>query len=155
MSDRNVEPAPDTLIIACPTDAALNRVPRARLGQNPKCGTCHSPLFQGKTIDLTAANFERHALKSDLPVVIDLWAEWCGPCRMMSPAFEAAAGRLEPRVRMATLDTEAEPALASRYAVRSIPTMIMLRKGREIARTSGALPTSAIVQWVEQALGRG
>jgi thioredoxin 2 len=145
----------DTLIIACPTDSALNRVPRARLGQNPKCGTCHNKLFQGKTIDLTAANFDRHALKSDLPVVIDLWAEWCGPCRMMSPAFEAAAAQLEPRVRMAKLDTEAEPALAVRYAVRSIPTMIMLRKGREITRTSGAMPTTAIVQWVEQALGRG
>ena len=116
MPDTTAAAAPDTLIIACPADASLNRVPRARLGQNPKCGTCHAPLFLGKTVDLTAANFERHVLekrsaRGDRP----LGMEWCGPCRMMSPAFEAAAASLEPRVRMAKLDTEAEPALASRY----------------------------------------
>jgi thioredoxin 2 len=143
-----------TLVIACPTDGALNRVPRARLGQHPGCGTCGNPLFQGKAVDLNAATFDRHVLKSDLPVVIDFWAEWCGPCRMMTPKFEAAAATLEPRVRMAKLDTEAEPAIAARYAIRGIPSMIMIKKGREIARTSGAMPTAAIVQWVEQALAR-
>jgi thioredoxin 2 len=142
----------DTLVIACPADGALNRVPRARLSQNPKCGKDHQLLFQGKAVDLTSANFDKHAVKSDLPVVIDFWAAWCGPCRMMSPAFEAAAPRLEPRVRLAKLDTEAEPAIAARYGIRGIPSMIMIRKGKEIARTSGAMPTSAIVQWVEQAL---
>jgi thioredoxin 2 len=142
----------DTLVIACPADGALNRVPRARLSQNPKCGKDHQPLFQGKAVDLTSANFDKHAVKSDLPVVIDFWAAWCGPCRMMSPAFEAAAPRLEPRVRLAKLDTEAEPAIAGRYGIRGIPSMIMIRKGKEIARTSGAMPTSAIIQWVEQAL---
>ena len=141
-------------LIACPTDGALNRVPRARLGGNPRCGQCRNPLFQGRAVALTAANFDRHALKSDLPVVIDFWAEWCGPCRMMSPNFEAAAVLLEPRVRLAKLDTEAEQAIASRYAIRGIPSLILIRKGREIARTSGAMPTSAIVQWVEQALAR-
>ena len=115
--------APDMLVIACPSDATLNRVPRARLGGDPKCGKCGQPLFHGKPVDLDAASFERHALKSDLPVVIDFWAEWCGPCRMMGPNFEAAAALLEPRVRLAKLDTEAEPAIAARYAIRGIPSM--------------------------------
>ena len=149
---------PDTgselIVVACPTDAALNRVPRAKLDRRPKCGKCGNPLFQGKAVELNAANFDRHALKSDLPLVIDFWAEWCGPCRMMTPNFEAAAARLEPRVRLAKLDTEAEAAIAGRYGIRGIPSMIMISKGREIARTSGAMPTGAIVQWVEQALAQ-
>lgn len=143
-----------TLIIACPVDGSLNRVPQARLGEHPKCGRCGNQLFAGKTIDLTSGNFDRHAEESDLPLVIDFWAAWCGPCRMMSPNFEAAAARLEPRVRMAKLDTEAEPAIASRYGIQGIPSMIMVRRGREIARISGAMPTGAIVQWVEQALAQ-
>jgi thioredoxin 2 len=142
----------ETLIVACPHDGSLNRVPRARLGQAPSCGKCHRPLFAGKPVDLTAATFDRHALQSDLPVVIDFWAAWCGPCRIMSPAFEAAAARLEPRVRLAKLDTEAEPAIAARFGIQGIPSMIMIRKGREVARTSGAMPTAQIVAWVEQAL---
>lgn len=144
----------DTLIVSCPVDAALNRVPRAKLDQAPKCGTCHNLLFQGHTVDLTSANFERHTAKSELPIVIDFWAAWCGPCRTMSPNFEAAARQLEPRVRMAKLDTEAAPELSARYGIRSIPSMVMIHKGREIARTAGAMPTAAIVQWISQALGR-
>ena len=144
----------DTLIVGCPTDGALNRVARGKLGAGPKCGKCGNPLFQGRTVALDAAGFDRHALKSDLPLVIDFWAAWCGPCRMMGPAFEAAAARLEPRVRMAKLDTEAQAPIAARYGIQSIPTMIVLRKGRELARTSGAMQTGAIVQWVEQALTR-
>jgi thioredoxin 2 len=105
-------------------------------------------------VALDTARFERHLTKSGVPLLIDFWAAWCGPCRMMSPAFEAAAPKLEPRVRLAKLDTEAEPAIAARYGLRGIPSMIMIRKGREIARTSGAMPTSAIVQWVEQALAK-
>lgn len=151
MPDTSAESA-EMLIVACPTDASLNRVPRAKLDRSPKCGTCHNPLFQGTPVVLSAANFESHTRKSDLPVVIDLWAAWCGPCRMMTPSFEAAAPLLEPRVRLGKLDTEAEPAIAGRYGVRGIPSMIMIRKGREIDRISGAMPTSAIVSWVEQAL---
>jgi thioredoxin 2 len=152
IADPPTETAMEPLVIACPSDGSLNRVPRTKLYLNPKCGTCHKPLFQGKAVELDTASFDRHALKSDLPVVIDFWAEWCGPCRMMTPNFEAAAPRLEPRVRLARLDTEAEPAIAGRYGIRSIPSMIMIRKGREIARTAGAMPTSAIVRWVEHAL---
>jgi thioredoxin 2 len=156
MSDTTAESATraDTLVVACPSDVALNRVARAKLNDNPKCGKCGKALFQGKAVDLNAANFDRHALKGDLPVVIDFWAAWCGPCRTMSPNFEAAAAQLEPRVRMAKLDTEAEAPIAARYRIQGIPTMIMIRKGREIARVSGAMPATAIVQWVEQALSR-
>lgn len=146
--------AAEMLVVACPTDRSLNRVPRAKLERNPRCGRCRNPLFEGKAIELNAANFDSHALKSDLPIVIDFWAEWCGPCRLMTPNFEAAAARLEPRVRLGKLDTEAEPAIAGRYGIRGIPSMVMIRKGREIARTSGAMPTSAIVDWVEKALQR-
>jgi thioredoxin 2 len=154
MADTATATATETLIIACPVDGTLNRVPKAKLSQNPKCAKDHQPLFQGKPVELTAANFDKHAVKSDLPIVIDFWAEWCGPCKMMSPAFEAAAPKLEPRLRLGKLDTEAEPAIAGRYGIRGIPSMIMIKKGREIARVSGAMPTSAIVQWVEQALAK-
>jgi thioredoxin 2 len=143
IGDRPPAAAAEMLVVACPTDASLNRVPRAKLDQKPKCGRCHNPLFQGKAVELNAANFDAHTLKSDVPIVIDFWAEWCGPCRMMTPNFEMAVPRLEPRVR---------PAIAQRYGIRGIPSMVMIRKGQEIARTSGAMPTSAIVDWVEQAL---
>lgn len=141
----------ETLVIACPHDAARNRVPRDKLTQNPKCGRCHRPLFQGKPVQLTAANFDKHAA-GDLPLVIDFWAAWCAPCHQMAPQFEAAAARIEPRARLGKLDTEAEQAIAARYAIRSIPSLVLVRNGQEIARTAGAMPTSAIVQWVEQAL---
>ena len=152
IGDRPAAAAAEMLVVACPTDASLNRVPRAKLDRNPKCGKCHKPLFQGKAVELNASNFDFHALKSDLPIVIDFWAEWCGPCRMMTPNFEKAVPLLEPRGRLGKLDTEAEPAIAGRYGIRGIPSMVMFRKGREVARTSGAMPTSAIVDWVEQAL---
>ena len=139
-------------IVACPKDGALNRVPVVRLDSSPKCGTCGHSLFKGGAVALTAATFDRHALKADIPLVIDFWAPWCGPCRTMSPNFEAAAAMLEPRVRLAKLDTEAQPAIAARYGVRSIPSLILIHKGLEIARTSGVMPTAAIVAWVRQHL---
>jgi thioredoxin 2 len=145
----------DSLVIACPADGTLNRVPRDRLAQGPKCGKCGQPLFQGKPVELDAANFDRHAVKSDLPLLIDFWAAWCGPCRAMAPAFAEAAKSLEPRLRLAKLDTEAEPAIAARYAISGIPSLVMVRKGREIARTSGAMPASAIARWAGQALASG
>jgi thioredoxin 2 len=148
------EPSRDSqaTIVACPSCAALNRVPSARLLQGPKCGTCGQALFQAHPVVLTSVNFEKHAARSDLPLLVDFWAAWCGPCRQMAPQFEAAAGTLEPMIRLGKLDTEAEQAIAARYGIRSIPTMILLRKGREVARTSGVMPAAAIAQWVRDVL---
>lgn len=147
--------ANDTALqIACPHCHALNRMPAARLGDAPLCGRCKRVLFEGAPLALTAANFDAHAQRSDLPLLIDFWAGWCGPCMMMAPQFEAAAAQLEPSMRLAKLDTEAEQAIAGRYGIRSIPTMILLQRGRELARHSGAMSMAQIVAWARQHLPR-
>lgn len=138
------------LMIACPQCATLNRVPSDRLGAGGKCGRCASPLFTGHPVTLTSTNFHAHAQHSDVPLLVDCWANWCGPCRQMAPAFESAAQTLEPIIRLGKLDTEAEQALASRFAIRSIPTLILLHKGKELARQSGAIPHAQIIQWARQ-----
>ena len=136
--------------LACPACNAMNRIPAARLGQHPRCGKCHQPLFSGKTLDLHAVNFAAHIARGDVPVLVDFWAEWCGPCKMMAPQFAQAAQLLEPEARLAKLDTEAEPQLAAQFNIRSIPTLILFRGGREVARQSGAMSAQDIVRWFRQ-----
>ncbi|VUZ27836.1 Thioredoxin 2 [uncultured Comamonas sp.] len=137
------------LHIVCPHCHKTNRVQAGHLARHPDCGNCHQPLFTGQPLALTAHTFDPHITRSHQPVVVDFWAPWCGPCRHMAPAFAQAAGQLEPRVRLAKLDTEAHPDIASRYRIRSIPTMILFRHGQEQARISGALGAADIVRWVQ------
>ena len=139
----------DTLHIVCPACASVNRLPSARLTAGPKCGRCKGLLFEGRPVELTGATFERHISRSDIPVVVDFWAAWCGPCKVMAPAFAGAAARLEPRVRFAKLNTEQEQAIAQQFGITSIPTLAIFRDGREIARQSGALDINRLISWVQ------
>ena len=134
-------------IVICPHCLAGNRVPRARLEASPNCGKCHKPLFTGHPLAVNAAAFAAHVTKGSLPVLVDFWAPWCGPCRVMAPAFEKAAHMLEPHVRLLKVNTEDEQALAGAHAIRSIPTLMLFAGGQELKRISGAMDARGIAQW--------
>ncbi len=142
----------DALHIVCPHPHchAVNRVPADRLADGGNCGSCKSPLFAGEPLELDEAGFARHVGRSDLPLVVDFWAPWCGPCRSMAPAFAAAARKLEPNYRLAKVNTEEQQALAARFGIRSIPTLAIFKGGREIARQAGAMDAASLESWIRR-----
>lgn len=137
-----------SLHIVCPHCNTVNRVAAAKLGDCANCGKCKKPLFTAHPIELTRANFQQHIQRSDIPIVVDFWAPWCAPCRMMAPAFEQASARLEPSIRLAKLNTEQEQPIAAQFGIRSIPTLAIFKGGREITRQPGAMDLSRIIRWV-------
>jgi thioredoxin 2 len=141
------------LLVVCPHCHAANRVPSERIAQAPNCGQCKLPLFAGRPVELDAASFDRHIGRNDLPVVVDFWAPWCAPCRTMAPVFTQAALALEPVCRLAKVNTEEVQSLAARFGIRSIPTLVIFRAGREIARQSGAMDGASLLHWVRRHLG--
>jgi thioredoxin 2 len=142
------------LHIVCPHCHTTNRVAAEHLGHAPDCGKCHQPLFNGHPAALDDAAFAKHIARSDVPVLVDFWAPWCGPCRTMAPAFEAAAQQLEPQVRLAKVNTEEAQQLAGQLQIRSIPTLALFYRGREIARQPGAMGQADIVRWTRAALAQ-
>jgi thioredoxin 2 len=123
-----------------------------RLKDKPKCGNCHKLLFLAHPIELTVSNFHKHINGSGIPVVVDFWAPWCGPCKMMAPQFVQAAGRLEPAVRLAKVNTESEQGLGAQFNIHSIPTLVLFKNGIELARQPGAMGVDDIVRWVQSRL---
>ncbi|AYC34576.1 thioredoxin TrxC [Pseudomonas cavernae] len=139
----------DALLIPCPHCNGLNRIPAARLGDAPRCGRCQQAVLPGQPFELNQASYSSQ-LKGDLPLLVDVWASWCGPCRAFAPTFQQAADQLSGRCRLAKLDSEAHPQLAGQLGIRSIPSLILFKDGREVARQSGALPLPRLLSWLRQ-----
>jgi thioredoxin 2 len=138
-----------TTHIVCPQCSAVNRIPTNRLGDAPKCGRCHQALFSGRPIELGSTSFDKHLSRNGIPILVDFWAPWCAPCKAMAPQFEQAARQLEPKVRLAKVNTEAEQMIGARFNIRSIPTLALFRDGQEVARQPGAMGAADIVRWTQ------
>lgn len=143
-----------TMHVVCTECASVNRITAGKPAREGRCGKCGADLFTGHPADVTGDGLDRQIARSDIPVVVDVWADWCGPCRMMAPEYEAAAHRLEPGFRFLKLDSEAEPGMAARFGIRGIPTMLLFHGGKEIARISGAMQSSQISAWLRQQMGQ-
>ena len=137
-----------TTNIVCPECLSTNRLPSNRLADNPSCGKCKAKLFQGRVLDLNADNVGASLNHNEIPVLVDCWAPWCGPCRSFAPTFEQAAREMEPNFRLAKLNTEEQQQIAAGWNIRSIPTLILFKRGKELARVSGALSLAQLKQWL-------
>jgi thioredoxin 2 len=144
--------AVDALVVACPQCRSLVRVPETRADEHPRCPRCKAQLLTGEPIALDGAGFTAHVERATLPVLVDFWAPWCGPCRMMAPVLERTAAQRATELRVAKVNTDEQPQLAARFGIRSIPTLILFRQGRELARQSGAVDATSVSRWLDRAL---